>query len=376
MWLRTRMIMWKEFIQLARDPRLLTVVVLIPIIMLLLYGYAINLDVRHVRMTVYDQDRTPASRALLSAFTQSTYFDVVADITTYREAEELLDRTQARVVLVIPLHFEQHLADGRTTPVQILVDGADSSTASTTIGYIAPIVQQYSARVALQAIRRQGYAGEALQPVDNRTRYWYNPELRSTIFIIPGLIAVILMALAALLTSVTVARERERGTLEQLIVSPVRPVELMLGKLAPYAIIAFCDVLLILLVGAFVFKVPIIGSVGLILLTSGIFVVAALGIGLLISVNAPSQQVAQMGAVMATQLPTVLLSGFIFPISSMPAFIRAITNIIPGMHFIKILRGVMLKGNTAAEVWQPAVLLLLLGITLFAVSTARFKKKL
>jgi ABC-2 type transport system permease protein len=367
---RIIMIIWKEFVQISRDPRMLGVVIVLPIFMLLLYGYAINLDVKHVRLAVYDQDGSQASRELVGAFTRSQYFDMAVQAWDERAVTQALDAGKARVALIIPATYSADLARGRRATVQVLVDGSDSTTASTAIGYLAGIVQSQNLQVSLQTLERAG------QPVEHRARFWYNPELRSTNFIIPGLIAVILMMLAALLTSVTVVRERERGTIESLVVSPVMPFELMLGKLIPYVIIAFFDVLLVLTVGVFVFHIPFVGSVLLVLALSTLFVAAALGIGLLVSTVAPNQQVAMLTAVMATQLPTVLLSGFIFPISSMPHAIQLFTNIIPAAHFIRILRGIVLKGNGLAELWAPSLFLLVLGMVMLAASSARFKKTL
>lgn len=377
MFLRMRMIMWKEFVQISRDPRLLGVVVVIPIIMLLLYGYAINFDVKNLRLAVYDQDASRASRELINVFTDSDYFRIVGYLQNNNQVTEALDGNVAQLVLIIPPTYSRDLADGMTAQVQVLINGSDSTTASTGIGYIAAILQQQSSRISLEALSRQGVnVSRVVLPVDNRIRYWYNTELRSTNFLVPGMIAMILMMLAALLTSVTVVRERERGTIEQLIVSPVQPLELMLGKLIPYVVIAFCDVLLILLVGVYVFQVPFRGSPWLVLALSGIFVTAALGIGLLVSTVAPNQQLAMLAAMLISQMPSVLLSGFMFPISSMPRPIQLITYLVPARHFINILRGIIMKGNGFAQVWQPALGLLILAVFLLGLSAARFKKKL
>ena len=377
MLLRTWMITWKEFIQISRDPRLLTVVVVMPILLLLLFGYAINLDVRHVRLAVYDQDHSQASRELSSAFSRSGYFDIVTTIHNAHDVADMLDTGKARMVLVIPTSLSKDLAAGRVVPVQILADGSDSTTASTAVGYAADVVQQHSAQLVLQAVQRGGAATRgALNVVDHRVRYWYNPELTSTNYIVPGLIAIILMAMSALLTSVTIVRERERGTIEPLVASPVMPVELMLGKLIPYAIIAFGDVVLVVICGVLIFHVPLLGNPLLVLLTSGIFVLATLSIGLLISTLAPNQQVATMMAVMGTQLPSVLLSGFIFPINNMPPAIRLLTNIIPATHFIVILRAIFLKGSGFALIWKPLLLLLIIGVILAGLSVARFRKRI
>lgn len=377
MLLRLRMMAWKEWIQIVRDPRLLAVVVALPMLMLLLYGYAINLDVRHVKLAVYDQDRSQASRALIGAFSRSQYFTIVEYPDSFRAVIDALDDGHVRLALIIPLTYSGDLAAGRTAPVQVLVDGADSTTASTAIGYVGAIMREQSRRIALRAIQRAGGGSAvAVQPVENRVRYWYNPELKSSYFLVPGLAAAILMMLAALLTSVSVVRERERGTLESLIVSPVQASDVLLGKLIPYVIIAFCDMLLVMLVSVFVFQVPLRGNPLLALLLSLVFVIAALSIGLLISTVAPSQQIAMTGAIMVSQLPTMLLSGFIFPISSMPYPIQLLTIIIPARHFITILRGIFLKGSGVALIWPSGLFLLGIGVLFFSVSMARFKKKL
>lgn len=377
MLLRTWMMIWKEFIQILRDPRLLTVVVVMPMLMLAIFGFAINLDVRHVRLAVYDQDCSQASRELVGAFSRSGYFDIVAALHNGHEVADMLDLGRARLVLVIPPTLSKDLASGRVVPVQILADGSDSTTASTAVGYAEDVMQQQSTQLMLVAMQRSGHAVRgALTVVDHRVRYWFNPELKSTNFIVPGLVAIILMALSALLTSVTIVRERERGTIEPLVASPVMPLEVILGKLLPYAVIAFADVILVSVCGVLIFHVPLLGNPLLVLLTSGVFVLATLSIGLLISTVAPNQQVATMMAVMGTQLPTVLLSGFIFPITNMPPFIRVLTNIIPATHFINILRAIFLKGSGLSLIWRPTLWLFILGVTLAGISVARFRKRL
>ncbi len=375
--LRTWMVAWKEFIQILRDARTLIVVIVLPLLMLILYGYAINLDIRHVRLAVYDQDRTRDSRDLVGAFSRSERFDVVAYLDSNEQVSEALDDGDAHITLIIPVRYSVDLARGRTVPIQLIIDGSDSTTASTVIGYANAIVQQQSARISLMAVQRAGIPTDsAVIPVDARMRFWYNPELKSANFMVPGLIAIILMMLSALLTSMTVVRERERGTIESLIVSPIMPHELMLGKLTPYVIIAFCDVILVIAAGRLLFHVPLVGSPALVLFCSAIFLTAALGIGLLISTISESQQTAMTVAMMATQLPSMLLSGFLFPISAMPTVVRWLTNIIPARHFLVIVRSIFLKGSSIAMLWQPTLILLGLGILLLAMCAVRFKKKL
>jgi len=376
MFLRLRMIMWKEFIQISRDPRLLAVVVIIPLVMLLLYGYAINFDVRNLRLAIFDQDRSQASRELIGVFTESEYFRIVEYLQDHRQVTTSLDGNTAQLVLVIPPTYSRDLADGRTAQVQVLVNGSDSTTASTGIGYIAAILQQQSATVSLQALARQGvHVARVVQPVDNRVRYWYNAELRSTNYLVPGLVAMILMMLAALLTSVTVVRERERGTIEQLIVSPIRPVQLMLGKAIPFVIIGYADILLVISVGRLWFRVPIAGSVTLLLCLSGLFIMTTLGLGLLISTMSHTQQQAMMLGFFANP-PFMLLSGFIFPIASMPEPMQYLTYLIPLRYFLVIIRGIFLKGVGLDVLWPQALALAVFGVAVLVLSALRFQKRL
>jgi len=377
MLLRTWAIARKEFIQLYRDWRTLAVVVVLPVLMLVLYGYAINMDVRHLRTAVLDQDRNAAARDLVHAFANSEYFDIVRYLDAPAEIDGVIERGEARLALVIPRGYARDLASGRQAQVQVIIDGSDPTTASLAMGYVSGVVQTYSAQVTLAAAARSGIVRPAsLQPLDYRPRVWYNPELSSAYFIVPGLIAVILMLLAALLTSMTVVRERERGTIEQLIVSPLLPRELMIGKLVPYIIIAFGDVVLVTVVGRLLFGVPLRGSGVLLLGLSALFVIAALGIGLVISTISRSQQVAMTLAMMTTMLPSFLLSGFVFPIASMPRAIQVITYFIPARYFLVIVRGIFLKGVGAEVLWRQALPLAVFGAVAIIISALRFRKRL
>ncbi len=377
MLLRIRMMIWKEFKQISRDPRMLGVVVALPIFMLIIYGYAINLDVRHLRIGIYDQDRSRESRDFAAAFTATDYFTPVGTFNDYKEVKYALDRGKVQVMLVIDRNFARHIISGNQANIQMFFDGSNSTAAATGTSYAAQIVQEYWVKRAAEAAQRAGIAGNAgLSPVDLRVRYWYNPELRSVNFIIPGLIAIILMMLSALLTSVTVVREYERGTIELLATSPVRPFEIIIGKLVPYILISFADVLMVLLMAYYVFHIPIRGSIWLVFLASGFFLTAALGIGILISSISKSQQNAMTIAVLGTQLPTILLSDFIYPVSSMPSVIQLITNIIPAMHFIKVLRGIFLKGIGFPYIWPQLLFLLIISILLIILSSKRVKLKL
>ncbi|MDD3925427.1 MAG: ABC transporter permease [bacterium] len=373
---RIKMVAWKECIHILRDIRSLAVVIVLPILMVVLYGYAINTDVRHLPLAVIDLDRTASSRDLTGAFLHGEYFDMVTYSGDYKGLDAVMDRGIAVIALVIPAGYSQDIAAGRQAQIQVIADGSDSTTATIAIAYATATVQQQSAGLAVAAVLRRGAGTGIAPPVEVRQRFWYNPELKSVNFIVPGLIAVILMMLSALLTSMTVVRERERGTIEQLIVSPVMPSELIIGKLIPYILISFLDVILVIAAGRLIFNVPLNGSPGLVLALSAVFLTASLGIGLLISVSSGSQQTAMTVAMMATMLPSVLLSGFVFPIKAMPAAIQWLTSIIPARYFLTIIRSIFLKGMGIGQLWQPVLFLLLFGAGILWLSSLRFRKKL
>lgn len=377
MLLRTWAITRKEFIQMLRDARTLAVVIVLPVVMLVLYGYGINMDVKHLRTAVLDQDKSPAARDLMQAFQNSEYFAIVRYLDSSAEIDRVIQREEARLALVIPVGYARDLANGKRAQVQVVIDGSDSTTASIAISYVSAILQGYSSQITLTAAAKAGMAGsDVLQPVDYRPRVWYNPELKSTYFVVPGLIAVILMMLSALLTSMTVVRERERGTIEQLVVSPLMPHELMMGKTIPYVIIAFLDIVLVIAAGRLLFGVPLHGSALLLLVLSALFLIAALGIGLLISTLSDSQQTAMTVAMLTTMLPSVLLSGFMFPIMSMPKAIQMVTYLIPARYFLVIVRGIFLKGVGPEVLWKQALPLLVFGALAIIVSGLKFKKRL
>lgn len=377
MWMRIRAVMRKEFIHVLRDIRTLAVVIVLPVLMLILYGYAINLDVRHLRTAILDEDRTSASREFIRSLQHNEYFDMVLYLGRPEEADMVLERGGAKLVFVIPRGFGRDVASGKRPQVQALIDGSDSTTATIAQSYVLGFLQTISVDYARRQAARAGLPAERLaMPFDFQPRVWYNPEMKSTYFIVPGLIAVILMQISALLTSLTIVRERERGTIEQLVVSPIMPHELMIGKIVPYVIIAFADVLLVLAAGRLLFGVPLRGSVVLLLVHSAVFLFASMGIGLLISVIARTQLVAFIAAILGTMLPSVLLSGFMFPISAMPQVLQYLTYLIPARYFIVILRGIFLKGTGPEVLWKPTLSLIVFGLIAIAVSVRRFQKKL
>jgi ABC-2 type transport system permease protein len=370
-WAMTR----KEFLHVLRDPRSLVMAIAIPIMMMLLFGFALTLDVEHVPMVVWDQSRSPASRDFISQFSGSRYFSVRSYVQSYPELERTIDLREALLALVIPRDFAGQMEAGLPASVQIIADGSDSMTATIALGYAEGMALLYSQSLTLAKMQRAGGRTWGM-PLELRPRVWFNPELQSRNFIIPGIIAVIMMVIAALLTSLTVAREWERGTMEQLISTPVKSQELVLGKIIPYFLIGLTDVTLAVLMGQFVFHVPLTGSVALIFLMAAIFLAGGLGMGLLISIQTKTQLLANQLAMLLTFLPSFLLSGFTFPISNMPKVVQVVTYLVPARYFITILKGIYLKGIGLEVFYLEAVLLTVFGMVILAVAQRKFRKKL
>lgn len=362
----------KEAIQIRRDPRSLAMAFLMPMLLLFLYGYALTLDVASLRTIVYDQDRTQASRELLARFLESRYFTRAATAEHYRDVEGALDAGRAQVALVVPRNFANDLARGRRVLLQALLDGSDANTATIARGYLDGIAEKYSLELTAARIP----AAERRPPLEGRPRVWFNPELQSKHYIVPGLIAVIMMVIAALLTSLTVAREWERGSMEQLIATPIRVPELVLGKLVPYIGIGLVDVLLAAVVGTAVFGVPFRGSILLFFGLTCIFLLGAMSLGMLISIKAKSQLVASQVAMVLTFLPAFLLSGFVFDIGNMPGWLQAVTHIVPARYFITILKGIFLKGVGPAVLAPEALFLLIFSLVVLVAAMRAFTKSL
>lgn len=365
----------KEFIHISRDPRSLGMAIAIPMLLLVLFGYALTLDVDNVPMVVWDQDETHASREFISRFRGSIYFSIIGNVRNYREVERAIDSGRALMALVVTRGFASHIDSGRAAPVQLIVDGSDSNTATIAMGYADKVALGYSWDVAIREIQRTG--GRDLHlPVDMRPRVWFNADMESKNYIIPGLIAVIMMVIAALLTSLTVAREWERGTMEQLISTPVKGPELILGKLLPYFILGMLDVLLAVLMGKFLFQVPLRGNVALLFGMAAIFLAGALSLGMVISIVTKSQLLASQLAMVLTFLPAFLLSGFMYAISNMPKPIQLITYLIPARYFVALLKGIYLKGVGLEILAAEAVLLAIFCVFMVALANVKFKKKL
>jgi ABC-2 type transport system permease protein len=365
----------KEFIQVWRDPRALGVSIALPLVLLLLFGYALTLDVDRVPLAVWDQSRTPESRELVSRFEHSRYFSLVERSRDYPAIEAAMDHNRVLMALVIPLDFGRRVGSDRPVQVQVLTDGSDANTATLAMAYAETIVDGYSRNLVVRQVGRRGGQMPAAA-LDLRPRAWFNTDLESRIYIVPGLIAVIVMLIAALLTSLTVAREWETGTMEQLISTPVRGPELILGKLAPYFAIGVLDTGLSMLAGRFLFDVPMRGSLFLLAAMSVVYIIGALSLGILISALAKGQLLASQMAFTATFLPAFLLSGFMFDIENMPRVLRLVTYLVPARYFVTILRGLCLKGVGLAVLWPECLLLTLFGALMLALSIRVFKKRL
>ena len=365
----------KEFLQIVRDPRTLYITFAIPIIQMFLLGYTATSDVRNVPLAVIDQDRSPASRRLLDAYRAADYFLVAYDVDSEEELRVLIDGGQARAGLIIPPDYAERLEAGRTTSVAFILDGSDPNVASTSLAAAQLIGQSYSTGLIVERFTRQGLGGAVSLPVEVRARVWYNPDLVSAFFMVPALIGLILQVLTTMLTATAIVRERERGTIEQLIVTPIRSGELILGKIIPYILIAFFDTLEILVIGTLWFKVPIRGSLGLLLALSALFLVSSLGIGLFISTIARTQQEAMMLA-WFTMLPSVFLSGFMYPLAAMPSWLRAISYGVPLRYYLVIIRSVLLKGTGAGSLTEEIAGLAVLGTVPMGAAALRFRKRL
>ena len=363
--LRIKAIAKKELIQISRDRLSLAMAFLMPILLLFIFGYAITLDVNNLKTIVYDLDRSSMSRELIRQFTASGYFSIVRHAGDHREIDHYLDTGKAQIAISIPADFSRNLRSRKEAPLQVIVDGSDSNTATIALGYVSIVAENYAARMG----------GNARAPlIDVRIRVWYNPELKSRNFIIPGLIAVIMAVIAALLTSLTIAREWERGTMEQLISTPVKTPELILGKLVPYFLIGLIDVAVSVLLAVFLFDVPFRGNLLVFSILSGVFLFGGLGLGILISIVAKSQLVASQISMVATFLPAFLLSGFMYAISNMPEFLQVVTRVIPARYFVSIVKGIFLKGNRLAILAGDGIFLLLFGVIIFLIANKKFKK--
>ncbi|OGD29475.1 MAG: hypothetical protein A2V57_07620 [Candidatus Aminicenantes bacterium RBG_19FT_COMBO_65_30] len=368
-------ILWKEFVQLRRDPKLLPVIFISPILQLLLLGYAANLDVKNIPSVICDMDRSAASREFLDDFVNSGYFSVEARVERMDEVDRYLDHGDAAMAFVIPRGFGDKIAARQEASVMIIADGSESQSATIGVNYATMIAAKYAQKIIFEAFERA--KGLGLKPVlvNTEVRVWYNPELKSRNFMVPGVLGLILMIMTTSLASLGIVRERETGTMEQLIVTPIRPYQLIVGKLLPFVLIGLVDATFVITVARGWFGIPVRGSVALLFALCLAFMLNTLGTGLFISTISRTQQQAMLTSLFFI-LPQLLLSGFVFPIENMPKVFQLLTTIIPIRYFFVIIRGIMLKGAGWAELWPQAAALLVLGTIILALSVARFHKKL
>ena len=379
---RLKTMLVKEFIQVFRDPRMRIILFIPPIMQLIVFGYAANTDIRDISLAIYDLDRSPESREMIERFSSSGYFRISRQAKDPREIRRWMDEGSISAALQIDEGFAREILKRQGTAIQVLVDGTDSNTASVVMAYAQRIAAEYSRQVLEKRLNRLPDIPPPLKKpffrkggVQVQSRSFFNPNLESRNFYVPGIIALLIMLVTLILTCMAIVREREIGTMEQIIVSPIRPVELILGKTIPFALIGYIDVALVTLVGVFLFEVPIRGSIPLLLLATTLYLLSSLGIGLFISTISRTQQQAMM-TMFFFFVPAILLSGFIFPIANMPEGVQYLTYANPLRYFLVIIRGIFLRGNGLEVLWPQMLALLIIGATVFSFSSLRFKKRL
>lgn len=372
---RLKAIIKKEFIQIRRDPPSLVMAFILPLLMLLIFGYAVTTDVDHIKTAVFDQSKSIESRLLVDVFRNTGYFDPEVYVNNSRDMTKLIDSGQARVGIIVPPDYARKMHRGEPTQIQLLVDGSDPLVARTALSTAQVIAQTKSFEIKAKTLSQTGLSANLQPAIDLRYRVWYNPNMESMKFNVPGLIGLIMQNITMMLTAFALVRERERGTLEQLIITPVKPAELIVGKLVPYILIAFIDVMIVLGFGMFWFDVPVKGSIPLLLGLAFVFLMGALGLGMFVSTVAKTQLQAMQVSFMII-LPSVLLSGFMFPRESMPKIIQIIGYVMPLTYFLRILRGIILKGIGITYLWSDVLFLTLFGIGILTLSVVRMKKRL
>jgi len=375
--MRTWAMVAKEFLHIRRDIRILYFSLIWPVVLLILFGSTVTFDVRNVPIVFFDLDGKSESRGFHQALRQTGVFDLrLRSDFSWSKSPGLLDRGQARGLVILPAGFSRRLGRGETSPIQVLIDGSDNNTAQIMLGYLTGVTQAYNLRFGAEYLRPFGRLAPDLKPpVAPQTRFLYNPSLRSQNFIVPGLIAIIMMILGTLLTALTITVEWEHGTMEQLFYTPIRAREFIIGKLTPYFLISVVQMTLVLVTSVVVFRVPFRGNLLLFYLAAALFMLGALGIGLFISLVSRSQQVAAMLAFLTTFLPAFLLSGFIFPIASMPPVLRVMSYAVPAKYFLVIIRGLFLKGAGLDLLWPEFLTMFLYAAFFVFISTSRFQKR-
>jgi len=364
----------KEFIQIMRDPRTLILVIVMPMLQLFLLGYAATTDVKNISLAVWDQSQSNQSRALLDAFRAANYFSIDYSVYSEPEYKALIESGKIRAALIIPPDYEMRLLEGKAQ-VSLVLDGSDATVGATALSTAKLIGQSYATKILTEQAALTGRPASFTPPLDVRTQVWYNPDLIAAYFNVPGVIGMILYFVTTLLTASSIVRERERGTIEQLIVTPIRSWELVVGKILPYTILAFVDIIEVLIIGHWWFGVPIRGDLGLIFALSGLFILSGLGIGLFASTIANTQQEAFI-TVMLTMLPSIFLSGFFFPIEAMPKFLQYVSAFIPLRYYLVIIRALLLKGVGVQALQSPIIALTIFSIVIMGVAARRFRKRL
>ncbi|MHB1687128.1 MAG: ABC transporter permease [Ignavibacteriaceae bacterium] len=366
----------KEFLQLKRDPALFRIVFLAPVIQLVLFGYAANMDVNTVHTAIYDQDRTVTSRDFIQRFERSGYFEIDKYVDNYEQITSDINKGNVLWALVIPKDFEKKIKTRQPAPVQAIFDGSDGNKTSIAFGYVQNITTSFAQNILLQTAEKTGMKNSISGSLQPEIRVWYNPELVTRVFMVPGIMGLILMTITIILMSMAIVKEREIGTLEQLIVTPIKPYQLIIGKLIPFVIIGFIDILLVQAIMVYWFGIVIRGSFFFLIFASFLFVLSTLGLGLFLSTISKTQQQAMMVAQFAVMMPFIYLSGFTFPIENMPKIVQYITYLIPLRYYITILRAVILKGASFTELLPETGMLLLMGVLILFASAMRFKKRL
>ncbi|MGA7192950.1 MAG: ABC transporter permease [Anaerolineales bacterium] len=372
--LRLGSIIRKEFIQILRDPRTLIMTLIMPIMQLFLLGYAATTDIKNIPMAVWDQSRSPQSREMLDAFRSANYFTIAYDVGSQQQIQTLIEDGKVQAALIIPPDYSLKLSEG-DAQVAVILDGSDATSGSTALSASQLIGQAYATKIMIENASQLGLSSAATPPVDFRTQVWYNPDLISADFTIPGVIGLILYVITTMLTASTIVRERERGTIEQLIVTPIRSWELVVGKITPYVVLGFFDTFEVLIIGHLWFGVPVRGSIALILISSGLLLLSSLGIGLFASTIANTQQEAMI-AVWMTILPSIFLSGFFYPLEAMPPFLQVVSYVIPLRYYLIITRSLLIKGVGLAALHNDFIALAVFGVIIMGFAAMRFRKRL
>jgi len=366
----------KEFIQFRRDPKMFVLILIAPVVQLTLLGYAVNFDVENVHTVVMDNSRSSESRQLLNKLKGSGYFSFESFVDNYQDLEEQIMSGTAIMGLVIPEDFSTAINTGKSAKIQTIFDGSDGNSASIASGYFMEVIRDFSSSITVKRFELSGTKVMPLVNLENQTRVWYNPELKTRHFMIPGIVGLLLMLITIILTSLAVVKEKEIGTFEQLIVTPLKPYQILIGKLAPFSILGFISVIIVLSAMRIIFGIPVKGSIVFLFFSSTIFIISTLGLGLFVSTISKNQQQAMMMAIFLVMMPMIFLSGFTFPIENMPWIIRQLTYLIPLRYFMLIIRGVILKGIGIAELWQELLVLFLMGIGIMWLASKRFSKRL